>query len=48
MAGMNLNVPAVPSTSGRKSPLGRKGLGATKASPMAKKTDDDDDWGKFD
>ena len=48
MAGMSLSAPTAPSTSGRKSPLGRKGLGATRAPPMAKKTDDDDDWGKFD
>lgn len=47
MAGMSLNAPSQP-VSGRKSPLGRKGLGAQKAPSMAKKTDDDDDWGKFD
>lgn len=47
MAGMSLNPPVQPA-GGRKSPLGRKGLGAQKTAPMAKKTDDDDDWGKFD
>ena len=60
LAGLSLNptsassdtlqpTPPVSATAGRKSPLGRKGLGAQKATPISRKTnDDDDDWGKFD